>query len=1061
VPGRAFIIAAAGAFRKRFRRAAHRFPASDLLFLYQAESCTRKAESNMVPTNLIESLLSKTARRLTERRRYPESTYRLQFNSGFTFRQARDVVPYLHDLGVSDCYASPYLMARPGSLHGYDISDHNRLNPEIGSDEDYEALCAALREHGLGQLLDVVPNHMGIGSSNLWWNDVLENGPSSPYAGFFDIDWHSALRPELHDKVLLPMLGDPYGKALESGQLTLQYDSGAFSIRYFKHSFPLSPDTYDRVLRMRIHELEEALGATSEAFIEYQSIVTAVTHLPPRSETDSVQVAERQREKEVIKRRLATLTEANPAVRAHVEENVLAFNGTLGEAHSFDRLDALLNAQAYRLSYWRVAADEINYRRFFDINELAALSMEKAAVFEATHKLVLRLVAQGCVSGLRIDHPDGLFDPREYLQRLQSHFAIGVARTIFETDPEFAGQDWGNFEEPLLDLLRQSAAGSADSPFRRPLYVVVEKILGRGEPVPEDWPVHGTTGYEYLNQLGGLFVQPESAVGFSRLYERWRGHNGSFADVVHQKKFLILQVSLASELHVLAHQLDRLSEENRWSRDFTLNSLRHAVREIIACFPVYRSYISGEPIHPRDRVYVLTAVARAKNKNPAISESLFDFVHDMLLLKFPEGATDEEHAAQRRFVGKFQQVTAPVMAKGVEDTAYYVHNRLVSLNEVGGDPSVFGVTPAAFHQHNLQRREHWPHSLSATSTHDTKRSEDVRARIAVLSELPQEWQKALSRWGRLNKKHRLQLDDLTVPDRNDEYLFYQTLIGAWPLEPFEGSLAAEFSARLQAYMEKATHEAKVHTSWINPHPDYDDGVRQFVALTLDRVTSGPFLDDLQTFQKRIAHFGLLNSLSQVLLKIASPGVPDTYQGTELWDFSLVDPDNRRPVDYDLRRRLLCELKAQTAEVGTNLAEFARRLAETKEDGRVKLYVTWRALHARRDHPGLFTTGDYLPAEAVGSRGDHVCAFVRRAEGAVAVAAAPRLMTRLVAQTGELPVGAAVWEDTQLLLPGVEPGRRLRNVFTGEEVVVREREGKSMVAAADVFANFPVALMLAV
>jgi len=1038
----------------------------------------------MVPTHLIESLLSKTARALAERRRLPESTYRLQFNGQFTFREARDLVPYLNDLGVSDCYASPYLMARPGSLHGYDISEHNRLNPEIGSDEDYEGFVAALRQRGLGQLLDVVPNHMGIGNSNLWWNDVLENGPSSPYAGFFDIDWHSALKPELQDKVLLPMLGDPYGKALESGQLTLHYDGGAFSIHYFDNHFPVSPDTYDRVLRLRINELEEELGATSEAFIEYQSIVTAVTHLPPRSATDPAQVAERQREKEVIKRRLATLADANPTVRAHVEETVLAFNGQLKEAHSFDRLDDLLNAQAYRLSNWRVAADEINYRRFFDVNELAALSMEKAPVFEATHELILRLLGQGRVTGLRIDHPDGLYDPREYLQRLQAHYALGVARSVFEADTEFrhkpeapAKDDgspslakdspslalqacvWEEIEGPLLEALRQSAAGSADSPFRRPLYVVVEKILGRGEPVPEDWPVYGTTGYEFLNQLGGLFVQGENAGPFTRIYERWRGRDVPFAEVVHQKKFLILQVSLASELHVLAHQLDRLSEQNRWSRDFTLNSLRHALREIIACFPVYRSYISGEPIRPRDRAYVLTAVARAKRMNPAISESLFDFARDMILLKYPEGASDEDREAQRRFVGKFQQVTGPVMAKGLEDTAFYVYNRLVALNEVGGDPDTFGVSPAAFHRHNKQRQERWPYSLSATATHDTKRGEDVRARLDVLSELPHEWQKALPRWGRLNKKYRVQLDDLTAPDRNDEYLFYQTLVGAWPLEAFEGQVASEFIARVQAYMKKATHEAKVHTSWVNPHPAYDDGVRQFVARTLDRAASAAFLAEFQAFQRGVSHYGLLTSLSQVLLKIASPGVPDTYQGTELWDFSLVDPDNRRPVDYGLRRRLLDELKARAAEVGPGLAEFARQLAASKEDGRVKLYVTWRALHARRDHPGLFTTGEYLPADVVGSRHDHVCAFVRRREGGVAVAAAPRLMTRLVPKAGELPLGAAVWEDTRLLLPGVEPGRRLRNVFTGEEVTVDEQEGKATVAAAALFAHFPVALLL--
>ncbi len=478
-----------------------------------------------MPTRLLQSLLQKTVQVLAQRHRRPESTYRLQFNAQFTFSQARDLVPYLHDLGITDCYASPYLMARPGSLHGYDISDHNRLNPEIGTEGEFAAFVEALHDRGMGQVLDVVPNHMGIGgNSNPWWNDVLENGPSSPYAGYFDIDWHSALKPELHDKVLLPMLGGPYGQVLESGQLTLHHDAGAFRIHYFAHRFPVAPDTYDRILRMRLSELEASLGAQSEPFIEYQSIVTAVTHLPPRSATDPARSAERQREKEVIKRRLAALLDAHAPVRSHVEDNVRLLNGTVGEPHSFDRLDGLLGAQAYRLSYWRVAADEINYRRFFDINELAALSMEKPPVFEATHALILRLLREGQVTGLRIDHPDGLYDPREYLERLQTSYVLSVARWVFESDPEFRPQPeapaWEDVVELLRAAVRQSATSSPASPFLMPLYVIVEKILGKAEPIPEDWPVHGTTGYEFLTMLGGLFVQTENAVPFSRLYER-------------------------------------------------------------------------------------------------------------------------------------------------------------------------------------------------------------------------------------------------------------------------------------------------------------------------------------------------------------------------------------------------------------------------------------------------------------------------------------------------------------------------------------------------------------
>ena len=1015
----------------------------------------------MVETQDLESLIAKTAQALRARGRTPEATYRLQMNAAFPFRAAAGLVPYLHDLGVTDAYCSPYLQARPGSPHGYDIFDHNALNPEIGTEDDYNAFVTALQARGMGQVLDVVPNHMGIaGNSNAWWNDVLENGPSSPYAGFFDIDWYSSLKGELLEKVLLPMLGDPYGKVLESGQLALHYESGAFTVRYYDFHFPVCPGTYGQVLSHRLNELEEALGATSEPFIEYQSVLTAITHLPPRSATEPARAAERHREKDVIKRRLAALTEADARVRDFVRKNVAEFNGRPGDPRSFDRLDALLAGQAYRLSYWRVAADEINYRRFFDVNELAALSTEKPEVFEATHALVLRLLRGGKVTGVRVDHPDGLYDPKGYLQRLQARYALEVARDVFASDPEFAGKDWAAFEGPALGAFRHSAAGSANSPFRRPLYLLVEKILGKAEPVPEDWPVHGTTGYEFLNALNGLFVRPDAAAEFTRLYERWRGRNGSFADVVYQKKFLILQVSLSAELHVLAHQLDRLSEKDRWSRDFTLNTVRHALREVIACFPVYRSYITAEGIHPRDRFHVEAAVSRAKRRNPALSESIFDYLRDMLLLRYPEGMVEGDRAALRRFAGKFQQVTGPVMAKGLEDTAFYVYNRLLSLNEVGGDADNFGVPPEAFHRHNHDRGQRWPSALSTTATHDTKRGEDVRARIDVLSEIPQEWRKALARWGRLNKRHKAAAEDRAFPDRNDEYLFYQTLVGAWPPEPFEGKVAENFVARVQAYMHKATHEAKVHTSWVNPSPAYDEGVRQFVARVLDPDGNRAFLDDFRAFQKHVSHYGLLNALSQVLLKVASPGVPDLYQGTELWDFSLVDPDNRRPVDYDLRRRLLAEVKAGAEGAGPRLAEHAWALAAAKEDGRVKLYVTWRALTCRRDHPGLFGEGDYLPADTGGSRREHVVAFARRREGRCAVVAVPRLMTRLVAKAGDLPLGPAAWEDTWLTTAGVTPGARLRNVFTGETLTAGERHGLASFAAAEVFAHFPVALMVA-
>jgi (1->4)-alpha-D-glucan 1-alpha-D-glucosylmutase len=1071
-------------------------------------------------TAAIPALLERTAATLAARRRFPCATYRLQFNAGFTFRDAEALVDYFDDLGITDCYASPYLQARPGSLHGYDISDHRHLNPEIGTEEDYAAWMAALKQRGMGQLLDVVPNHAGIGGNdNAWWNDVLENGPASPYAGYFDIDWNS-LKPDLNNKVLLPILGDPYGQALEALQLRLVFEAGAFTIHYFDHYFPVSPCTYGKILRFRQEELERELGKDSHAYVEYQSILTAITHLPPRDVTDPNKQSERQREKEVIKRRLAALVLASSPVLAFIERNVTLFNGHEGDPHSFDLLDDLLGAQAYRLSSWRVACDEINYRRFFDVNELAALSMEKPEVFEATHELILRLLREGHVTGLRVDHPDGLYDPRQYLERLQYRYAQEVARRIAATDPDFQGLDGNELDAKLTEALEriftplaplpQGARGAIKD---RPLYVVVEKILGPDEPLPEDWPVYGTTGYEFLRVLNNLFVEKDNAAAFTRLYRRWTGLTPSFPEIVYRKKFLTLQVSLSSELQVLANQLDRLSEKDRWSRDFTLIGLRRALREIIACFEVYRSYINGRGIQPRDRLFVERAVARAKRRNPAISGALFDFVRDVLLLKFHEAAPPEAREELRRFVGKFQQLTAPVMAKGVEDTAFYVYNRLLSLNEVGGDPGQFGMGLPSFHRSQQERRARFPHALSATATHDTKRGEDVRARLNVLSEMPQAWRKALARWRRLNARCRVRLDDEIAPDRNEEYFIYQTLVGAWPLPPHGPEEHGAFVDRIQAYLQKALHEAKTHTSWINPDPAYDGAVAKFVERILDERQSARFLEDFRAFQANVRHYGLFNSLSQALLKVTLPGIPDFYQGTELWDFSLVDPDNRRPVDYDLRRRTLAELRATMeerrtrgfdlrvdlsritgesavlsrpqraraeaarAELGresrppkpnglalkepdnamSDLSRFARELTAAKEDGRIKLYLLTTALHCRRDRPELFAAGDYLPAHASGERAN-VCAFVRRQGGERALVAVPRLLTRLV-EPGELPLGPAVWGDEVLYVPGVEPGERLRNVFTGEVLTAGERDRQTALPLAEVFGHFPAALFL--
>jgi (1->4)-alpha-D-glucan 1-alpha-D-glucosylmutase len=979
--------------------------------------------------------------------RIPLATYRLQFNRAFTFADAARVVPYLYDLGISDGYVSPYFKACPGSVHGYDVIDHAALNPELGGDEAYEAFVRELRRYGMGQLLDMVPNHVGIAKGyNSHWAEVLENGPSSLYASFFDIDWTPA-KDELANKVLLPILGDQYGRVLENQELALYYEDGAFVLRYYDHRLPIAPRPSAMILRHRLAELEQGLGAEQPHFLELQSILTALSHLPLRTETDQEKVIERNREKEIIKKRLATLVIACVEVRAFVEENVRWFNGAKGDPRSFDLLDTLLADQAYRLAYWRVAAEEINYRRFFDVNELAAIRTEDPTVFVATHQLALRLLAERKVTGLRIDHVDGLYDPAGYLRCLQQAAAVALRA---ETQPEQL-----SVSALTAHLAAQPTVVSNALRDDCPCFVVVEKVLGADERLPEHWPVHGTTGYDFLNTLNGIFVEQENEKRLTDIYARFIRSRVDFPELVYNRKKLIMQVALSSELNVLANQLNRLSERNRHSRDFTLNSLTYALREVIACFPVYRTYVDDSGVTDRDHAIIETAVAHAKRRNPATDVSVFNYVRDVLLLKFPDAADEADRQAQRVFIIKFQQYTGPVMAKGVEDTAFYSYNRLVSLNEVGGAPERFGMSAAMFHAQNCERLQRWPHALLATTTHDTKRSEDVRARLNVLSEIPREWQLALSHWGKLSRKKKPRIDGQPAPDRNEEYLLYQTLLGAWPLTPMAAEEYAIFKQRIQEYMRKAAKEAKVNTSWINPNQAYDDALQEFVGAVLDDFL---FRDDFQVLWSRVAQYGMYNSLAQTLLKLTVPGVPDLYQGNELWDFSLVDPDNRRPVDYAQRRQMLSTLRERLRPTGPDLVAFARELLDTWKDGRIKLYLTHQTLVYRREHPALFQLGAYIPLDSAGSRQKHVCAFARQHEQHAIVVVVPRFLTRILLDPDVRPLGPQVWGDTWLTLPETCAGQYYHNVFTGESVSTVNRDGKSILSLGETFANFPVALL---
>jgi (1->4)-alpha-D-glucan 1-alpha-D-glucosylmutase len=949
----------------------------------------------------------------------PLAAYRLQLNAAFTFEQATTIVDYLAALGISHCYASSYLKAVPGSTHGYDVCDPTQINPEIGTSETYRTWVARLREAGMGHIIDVVPNHMGIArSANPWWQDVLENGESSRYAEIFDIDWRP-LKPELEHKVLLPVLGDAYGAVLERQEIRLRYADGAFSIQYWDQVFPIAPGTYDAVLSLDAGRLLEEIGDESADGMEFLSIITSVRHLPGRTAADPASRAERDREKEVLKRRLRTLTGRSPAVLGHIERAVQTLNGSADDPRSFDALDNLLARQAYRLAHWRVAAEEINYRRFFDINELAAIRMEDPEVFDRTHAFVFELLKEGCIDGFRVDHVDGLFDPATYLHRLQSR-----AREV------------------RPDLFTE----------QRSLFLVVEKILGIDETLP-DWPVEGTTGYDALVMVNGLFVEGRNERAMTAAYETFSRLRVPFREIAYHGKQLILRVSMASELNVLAHHLNRFSERNRRYRDFTLNSLGQAMREIIAGFPVYRSYVTErEPVSEHDRASIERAVAEARRRNPNRAVAVYHFVRD-LLLKKADYIPERERGAHMEFVGRFQQVTSPVTAKGIEDTALYIYNRLVSLNEVGGEPDHFGVPPGDLHSWLRTRQHRWKHALSTSSTHDTKRSEDVRARLNVLSEIPAEWRQATARWARANRKARTTIEGESYPSRNEEYLLYQTLVGSWPLEPMTPDLERDYCARIVAYMEKAMREAKVYTSWINRSELHEQAMARFVETILASSNTA-FRHDFEAFTRRVSRYGIYNSLAQLVLKVTMPGVPDFYQGTELWDFSLVDPDNRRPVDYERRRAMLSELRCAMGREPRDVT--IDRFMSDPSDDRLKLFATATALTFRREQREIFETGSYEAAQTDGARRDHVFGFARTQGDRHVLVAVPRLVTTLSAD-GAPPLGETAWRDTRIISPRV-PANGYHDVFSDRCIAVAREGDRAVIRAADIFGRFPVAVL---
>ena len=979
-------------------------------------------------------------------RRIPTSTYRLQVHRDFPLTAARDVVSYLARLGVDNVYTSPYFTAEPGSTHGYDICNHNEINPEVGGAEAHDSFTSAVAAHGLGHIVDFVPNHMGIGTCvNPWWRDVLENGPSAAAAGFFDVDW-TPVKPELRAKLLLPILGDQYGRVLEHGELHLIFRDGALFLRYFEQELPVYAREAPQVYRTAVEPLAADLGTDHPQLNEFLSIITSLENIAPYTEADRGRAAESHREKEVARGRLARLAAESEAVRRRIDEAIQRFNGEPGRAESFDNLHSLLEMQPYRLAYWRAALHEINYRRFFDVNTLAGIRVEVREVFETTHRLLGELIHQGKVTGVRIDHPDGLFDPARYFLDLQAL----AART------DDGGHSGGEGDRPVI-------------------YVVAEKILSTGERLPSCWAVDGTTGYNYLNDLNGIFVSSAKAKRMRRIYSRLTGCEDSFEDVLYASKRLIMATAMASELNVLAHILDRIGESNRKSRDFTLESMREVITEVVACFPVYRTYEDERGWSPEDRAIVERAIARARRRNPAMEALLFDFFREVLLPRDLEAdprpddrrdgyppATAEEAHERLRFTMKFQQYTGPVQAKGLEDTAFYRYNVVLSLNEVGGDPSRFGRSVAEFHNANEQRQKQWPFEMLATSTHDTKLGEDVRARLNVLSELPHEWAREAAKWMRITKTYRTIVDGEAAPDRNDEYRFHQAVIGAWPAEGAADATeaSADFIERMQRYMLKSVRESKTHTSWLNPHEPYETALNRFIQHVLSGRGAERFLPVMLPFQRRIAVVGMVNSLAQTVLKLGSPGVPDFYQGTELWDLSLVDPDNRRPVDFTQRQRLLDEVDALLQKEPPERARGLGEWLHSWEDGRIKLLTIAAGLRLRRYAPSLFLEGRYIPLETDITISAGAVAFARVHGSDAAIFAAPRLCATLSADPEFVPLGNSCWKTSRILLPPELAGRAFQHVLTGVQIQSTITDGESWIPAGELFATVPVAILAA-
>jgi (1->4)-alpha-D-glucan 1-alpha-D-glucosylmutase len=951
----------------------------------------------------------------------PLATYRLQFSAKFQFRDAIGILDYLRELGVSHVYASPVFSSRTGSGHGYDVTDPTKIDPDLGGEEGFAELQAAIAERGMGLLLDIVPNHMAASSENRWWMDVLEYGPDSSYASYFDINWR-APSPFLENRLLLPFLAKPFGEVLDQGELQIRYDEGRFFLVYQTQTFPIAPETYADILRFRNRQLNEAVEPESPAEQEWLGIVAAGELIAADRNLSAQAASERRTRFEQLRDRLKQLVGSSAEIANFLQRTLAALNGSPDDKQTFDALERILGAQHYRLAFWQTASDSINYRRFFSITDLVGVRVEDPAVFDSTHEAIIRAALRPDVTGLRIDHIDGLRDPRGYLTRLRER------------------------------LTASSVNESNEGVDQAPPYIVVEKILGRRENLPDDWPVEGTTGYNYLNFANRLMIDSGKAPAMINFYTRWTGVQPDFEELLYQEKKLVMRTLLGVEMRALGRELTELASNDRYARELRAGELTEALVETTACLPIYRTYVQSLEESESTQAVLESAIRKARERRQALPAECFDFLGDVLLLKAAPHVRPDQRENRFTFVSRWQQFTGSIMAKGFEDTALYVYFPLAALNEVGGHPIEFQDSVSEFHDYIRKRQEKWPYSMNATTTHDTKRSEDARARLAVLSEIPLEWEAALGEWSRMNEPYVMQLDGAAAPDRNEQFLFYQTLIATWPIgEAGWQSLLP----RVQDYMIKAIREAKVHTRWSAPNEPHEKALAEFISGVLDRESNRVFLAHFTDFQKRTACYGMLNGLSQTVLKIACPGVPDIYQGADLWDFRLVDPDNRGPIDFSRQIAMLSELQRGHGETEK---DRANDLLASWCDARVKLHVLSRALRARRDNSALFLDGSYIPLEVTGEHHERVMAFARSYESEWALAIVPRCLAGLNAPI----LGAersAFWNSTSVTLPSETP-RKWINVLDSKDAPCFQL-GDGRISLAEAFKGFPVALLLPV